>query len=82
MCSSDLRKAIRDRPDWSEGHRFTVIALSLLGRRQEAAVAAERFRAVAPSAARVMAARARQLFSDRAFVEARIGALREAGLPE
>ena len=74
--------AVRNRPDFSEGHRFVVIALAMLGRLEEARAAALRFRGIFPRGATVQAARTRRLFSDQAFAEARIVALRDAGLPE
>jgi TolB-like protein len=76
------QKAVRERPDWWEGYRFVVLALAFLGRPEEAAAAARRLSEASPVGARVMAARTRQLFSDQTFAEARIRALREAGLPE
>ena len=76
------RNALAERPGWITAHRSLVSALVLLGRREEAAAAARRYRALAPSAARVLAEQTRRLWADPAFAEARIRALREAGLPE
>jgi adenylate cyclase len=75
-------RAVREKPDWADAHRQVIMALSLLGRREEAEAAARRFRRVAPDKARVLANRARGLFADPAISKARIRALREAGLPE
>ncbi len=75
-------KVLQQRPTWVTAHRATVTALSFLGRREEAAVAALRYREIAPASARVFAERERRLFVDAGFVRARSHALREAGLPE
>lgn len=75
-------KALALQPDSSEPHRLLVLTLSRLGRHEDAVAAARRFREVAPAGARVAADVTRRLFSDRAFAEARIRALRAAGLPE
>lgn len=75
-------RALRERPDWADAHRQVITALSLLGRREEAAAAARRYRQVRQGAARIFADRARRLFADPAFADLRIRALREAGLPE
>jgi adenylate cyclase len=76
------RRALRLKPGWASAHRFIVIALSLLGRREETAEAVRALRHDAPAAARVFADRARGLYADDAFNDLRNRALRDAGLPE
>ena len=76
------RRALAEMPGWMGAHKQVVAALVLLGRRGEAEAAARRFREVMPVAARLSAERDRRMFLDRRFVETRLAALREAGLPD
>src|SRR4029453_9311220 len=43
------RKALAERPSWITAHRSLVMALVLLGRGEEAAAAARRYRELAPA---------------------------------
>jgi adenylate cyclase len=76
------QRALLELPDWAVGHRQYITALHALGRREDAAAAAQRFRNACPSAARVLATTWRRLYRDHAYAEMRVCALREAGLPE
>jgi adenylate cyclase len=76
------KNALHEMPNWAVGHRQAITVLSSLGRREEAAAAALRFRQAAPAAARVFADHWRRLYGDQGYAETRIRALREAGLPE
>lgn len=76
------RRALAEMPAWMGGHRQVIAALALLGRLGEAESAARRFREVLPGAARLSAERDRRMFLDLRFVEARLAALRAAGLPD
>jgi Flp pilus assembly protein TadD len=76
------RRAIAERPGWAHAWCENAIALSFLGRREEARAAALRFREVSPASPRVSAEFVRRFFIDPEYVERRIGALREADLAE
>jgi adenylate cyclase len=75
-------RAVALRPDRAVGYRVAMTALHQLGRPAERDAMAARFRAAAPSAARVLAARVERIFADKAHGAAIIAALRAAGLPE
>jgi TolB-like protein/Tfp pilus assembly protein PilF len=76
-------RAIREMPERATCHRAVIAALSCLGRRDEAAAAAARYRElVGPAGFHVFAERVSAVTADQEFTAMMIRSLREAGVPE
>jgi TolB-like protein/tetratricopeptide (TPR) repeat protein len=75
-------RAEREMPACASAHRMIIAALWRLGRQGHAVIAAERFRAACPHAAKVSAEGFLKLYRHQYIVEPMIKAWREAGLPE
>jgi hypothetical protein len=70
-------------PERATCHRAVIAALSCLGRRDEAAAAAGRYREHAgPTGFHVFAERVFAVWADQEFAARMVGSLREAGVPE
>jgi adenylate cyclase len=75
-------RALQEAPGFVPGHRVVVAALHGLGRPDDAAAAARRWRQATPGSARVMAARMQAIYVRPEVADRLVRACREAGLPE